>query len=87
MDAASLPPVTLFLDGDEQFEVDCVLEVRTTKSKKHEFLVKWQGYGPEHNTWEPELNLLNCSDVLQAFWNSRAPRGPGRAAKARGSVH
>ncbi len=68
------PPVTLFLDGDEQFEVDSVLDVRVKQNGGHEFLVKWLGYGPEHNTWEPEANLSNCSDMLQVFWDSQRVR-------------
>ncbi len=42
-----------------------------------EFLVKWLGYGPQHNSWEPEANLTNCSEVLQTFWDAQrsAPAG------------
>ena len=42
--------------------VPCVLSSVT--------LVKWLGYGPEHNTWEPEANLTNCSEVLPTFWDA-----------------
>ena len=31
------------------------------KSKQlRDFLVKWRGYRPEHNTWEPESNIAKC---------------------------
>ena len=42
------PPPTLFLD--EQHDIDSVLAVRQSSKRKREFLVKWLGYGPEHNT-------------------------------------
>ena len=64
------PPVTLFLDGDVQYEIESVLAVREARHNKKQFLVKWLGYGPEHNTWEPEANLTNCSEVLQTFWDA-----------------
>ena len=73
------PPPTLFLDGDEQYDIDSVLAVRQSSKRRREFLVKWLGYGPEHNTWEPESNLTNYSEVLQAFWGSQGSATPGTA--------
>jgi len=37
-----------------------------------EFLVKWEGYSDDHNTWEPEEILTEDSlteEMLQAFQN------------------
>ena len=33
-------------------------------------MTKWLGYGPEHNTWEPEVNLKNCPELLTKYWAS-----------------
>ena len=41
------------------------------------------GYGPEHDTWEPESNLTNRSEVLQAFWDSQGSATPGTAKNRR----
>ena len=30
-----------------------------------EFLVKWRGY--DDATWEPELNLENCRDLIEEY--------------------
>ena len=73
------PPVTLFLDGDVQFDVEAVLAVRQERDNKRKFLVKWLGYGPEYNTWEPESNLTNCGEVLQTFWAAQRGATPGPA--------
>ena len=65
------PPLDLGLPGD-WYEVDRVLDHRTRGSGKHsrqEYLVKWAGYGPEHNTWEPEKNLIAFPQVLQEYWD------------------
>lgn len=32
------------------------------------FLVKWKGWSQETNTWEPLVNLTNCSELLEQFW-------------------
>ena len=59
-------------DEDDVFQVDtwCVLlDKRISRYKKTEkisYLVKWHGYGLEHNTWEPAENILD-SDLIKAF--------------------
>ena len=67
-----------------QYEIEAVLAVREKRHNKKEFLVKWLVYGPEHNTWEPESNLTNCSEVLQTFWDAQkaAPAGPAKDKQA-----
>ena len=42
----------------DHFYVDKLLAVRgSTGSPKREFLVRWEGYGPEDDTWEPRQNV------------------------------
>ena len=68
------PPVTILLDGEEESEVDTILDARTDagpRSKKS-YLVRWAGYGPEHDTWEPESNLQNCKNKSQACTGRKA---------------
>ena len=40
------------------------------------YLVKWVGWGPESNTWEPETNL-QCSDLLVQFYHTRLKEREG----------
>ena len=68
------PPPALMVDGQEEFEVELLLDHRErrvgSKGKvrtRTEYLVKWRGYGHEHNTWEPEGNLSNCPDRIEAY--------------------
>jgi hypothetical protein len=59
------PPPEI-IDGDEHFEVDNILDFKIVR-KKYMFLVRWQGYGDSHNTWEPAANLSHCQDIMRAF--------------------
>lgn len=63
------PPVTV-LDSDPCYTVERVLLHRARKSgrkKTLEFLVKWQGIGPEHNQWIPEQSFDN-TEILKTYW-------------------
>ena len=68
------PPVSLTTDGDPLYEVDFILGDRWKTSGKHkwrEYHTQWTGYGPEHNTWEPESSFETCPDVIQAYWDQK----------------
>mmetsp|Transcript_17948 Transcript_17948/g.36785 ORF Transcript_17948/g.36785 Transcript_17948/m.36785 type:complete len:508 (-) Transcript_17948:295-1818(-) len=49
------------------FVVGALLDVRCSKKKKSamEFHVRWQGYGEEDDTWEPEGNLRSLASLFQ----------------------
>jgi hypothetical protein len=63
------PPPVLTLEGEEEYEVERILDHITDKRNHTKFLVKWLGYGPEHNSWEPSSGLENCPDIVQAYWD------------------
>jgi hypothetical protein len=62
---------------EEEYEVEKVLGVRTNR-RKLQWLVKWVGYGNEHNTWEPRKNLTNCRTALVTFYRKNQTK-PGKA--------
>lgn len=51
--------------GDRVYAAECILNKRIRKGKL-EYLVKWKGWGPKHNTWEPKLNILD-DRLVQEF--------------------
>lgn len=63
------PPPPELIEGEWEFEVESILSHRFLRNNKTEFLVKWLGYGPEHNTWEPEANCANCPDKVTEYWD------------------
>jgi Chromo (CHRromatin Organisation MOdifier) domain len=62
---------------EEEHEVEKVLDVRINR-RKLQWLVKWTGYGNEHNTWEPKENLTNCRMALVSFYRKNQTK-PGKA--------
>jgi len=92
------PPAPLLIDGELEYEVEDILQVRDLKSNRKtkkdgsmtkgkvskEYLVKWKGYGYEHCTWEPESNLTHCHELLQVFWQHQALLHQAKEALAHG---
>ena len=52
-------------DNEETFIVETVLEHRRA-GRTWEFLIKWEGYGDDDNSWEPRSNLPH-NTVLTAY--------------------
>jgi Reverse transcriptase (RNA-dependent DNA polymerase)/RNase H-like domain found in reverse transcriptase/Integrase zinc binding domain/Chromo (CHRromatin Organisation MOdifier) domain len=72
------PPPAVVYDDSVQYEVDAIMDHKEPRSKrgKRRFLIKWLGYGHEHNSWEPEDNLEHSSEYLTEYWDRfRAKRG------------
>ncbi|XP_061888314.1 E3 SUMO-protein ligase CBX4-like [Entelurus aequoreus] len=51
--------------GEHVFAVESIEKKRSRKGKL-EYLVKWRGWSPKYNTWEPEENILDPR-LLDAF--------------------
>ena len=37
------------------------------KKLKIQYLIRWKGYSAEHDTWEPETNLVNAKEALKEY--------------------
>ena len=60
------PPPDL-IQGNEEFEIEAILTHRTYKNRETRYLIKWKGYDPSENTWEPESNLSNAEEELNDY--------------------
>ena len=79
------PPPPELVDGKEEYVVEEILNSRIFRQKL-QYLVKWEGYGVEHNTWEYWDNIGNAADVVNDF-HTRNPGAPRRIwALAFGSI-
>lgn len=68
------PPMPIDVDGEVEYEVEQVIAHRDTKIGKRrtrrEYLIKWLGYGHEHNSWEPESGM-HCDELINAYWKAQ----------------
>ncbi|XP_072943860.1 uncharacterized protein Pc [Epargyreus clarus] len=51
--------------GDSVYAAERIMKKRIRKNKV-EYFVKWKGWKPKHNTWEPEENILDPR-LIQSF--------------------
>lgn len=59
------PPPIDWLDEEPWYAVECLLDHRDRRYGRRvvrrEYLVKWKGYGPEYNSWEPRNHITNIA--------------------------
>jgi flagellar biosynthesis GTPase FlhF len=57
------------VEQEEEYIVEKVLDVKVEKGKRY-YLIKWEGYSSEDNTWESEDNC-DCKDLIEEFYKNR----------------
>lgn len=60
------PPPVITAPGQEEWEVDVVLNSRYHHGKL-QYLIQWTGYGIQEESWKPAENLTNAPDALKEF--------------------
>ena len=78
-------PMVYEHDGSAQKEVDHLLANRVRKkvngkSQITEYLVRWSGFGAEHDTWEPRANIH--ASLIQAYRTQKTEQ-PSRPQSTR----
>ena len=69
-------PAPLDVEGEEEYEVEEVLDSRRYgRWRKLQYLVRWKGWGPEHDSWEAAEDLTNAPDLVKKFY-TKFPKAP-----------
>ena len=54
------------VEGEPQYEVDSLLRHRIQRGGTR-YLVRWTGYGPEHDEWLHEEELSHARNILDQY--------------------
>jgi hypothetical protein len=58
------PPPDI-VNGEEEHKVEAILTHKGTS--RHRFLVSWKGYSSADNSWIPEKELANATEILKNY--------------------
>ena len=61
------PPPPIVIDGEEENEVEEILTHKPQTGRPKEYLIKWVGYGPEHNLWIPASDKQNSQEMVEEY--------------------
>src|SRR6267378_4162722 len=79
------PPPPELINGEEEYVVEEIQDSRMFR-RRLQYLVKWEGYGTEGNTWEYAEHVNNTPERVAEF-HRRNPAAPRRIrAMAFGSI-
>jgi len=73
------PPPPVIVDSQVEYEVEEILDSKYIRKSLY-YLVKWKGYDPCDNTWEPASSVKNSPRLVEAF-HSKYPNRPNPATR------
>ena len=56
------PPDTVVVDGQKEYAIDKLVNkrgIRRGRGWSTQYLIRWKGYGPESDTWQPEWTVAD----------------------------
>jgi Chromo (CHRromatin Organisation MOdifier) domain len=69
-------------EGDEeQYVVEKIVEEMLAEDGNVWYLIRWEGYEPDKDTWEPYENIKQCTDIIASWEASKAARAKQKGIK------
>lgn len=62
------------IDGEPEYAVDQILDSRIWR-RKLQYKVRWEGYGPEDDSWEPATGMRHAQGAVEEF-HRQHPEAP-----------
>ena len=56
----------MIVQDEEEYEVVAILDSARVRGKLH-YLVRWKGYSPAEDTWQPADELEHAQEEVKAF--------------------
>ncbi|QRW24393.1 Transposon Tf2-7 polyprotein [Rhizoctonia solani] len=56
--------------GEEEYKVEQIIDSKKQQGRWF-YLIKWKGYGPEDNSWEPKELLEHSQEEIKRFNQAR----------------
>jgi len=78
-DGAFPEPAPIPIDGEDEWQIESIQAKRTRKGKT-EYLVRWTGYSPAEDSWEPAENLADA-EALDEFESRQQPQGEASSGR------
>lgn len=76
-------PAPVNYDTGEEYEVDFIIDSKfSNRSKSWQYKIRWRGYGPEHDSWEPESNLAHAAAAIAEWKAKRGTQRRGRRGQS-----
>ena len=60
------PPPPVIVQDEEEYEVAAILDSARVRGKLH-YLVRWKGYSPAEDTWQPADKLEHAQEEVETF--------------------
>jgi len=64
---SKIQPPPEIINGEEEYKIEAILDYKM-KGRKRLYLVKWEGYDHDENTWEPK-SMVKDTIALEEFEN------------------